>query len=439
MMTVMRSVPVFLGVIAIASSYHVGSGASGEPLSPKYIFVNLRSLDVTNTRGNSINNTGWVAGYSSLAGNAARNAVAWFHGRRVNLGTLGGSNSSVAWPVKNDSGLIVGIAQTHVEHPSAATWSCASFFPGPDRLRYTCRGFAWERGVMRALPTLGGLNGYAAGANNRREIAGWAENGVEDTVTCAAPRTIQFRPVIWGPGTEEIRELPLWSENDTSGAATAINDVGQAVGISGACDQAVGRHTARHAVIWENGTVDNIGTLGGDTWNTPTAINRHGVVVGFASQALDPPDAPRLRAFVWTRSEGIRDLGTLYANHTTALALGINDEGQIVGTSCPDQGSCHAFLFENGVMRDLNAFRIPGYRFHVTRAQDINNFGAITGSAVELPVTPTSQTQAFLAFPIGRRIASDGAAAGAPIPRSVEAVLEDPAHPMAPRRNAQRR
>ena len=300
-------------------------------------------------------------------------------------------------------------------------------------------GFAWEGAVMRALPTLGGgINGYAAGANNRREVVGWAENGVVDTVSCAAPRTIQFRPVIWGPGTEEIRELPLWSETDTSGAATAINDVGQVVGISGTCDQAIGRHTARQAVIWENGTVDNIGTLGGNTWNTPTAINRHGVVVGFASQAGDPPNNPRLRAFVWTRSEGIRDLGTL-PDHTTALALGINDNGQIVVTSCPVQGACHAFLYENGMMRDLNAFRVPGYGFHLTRAQDINNDGAITGSAVELPVTPASQPQAFLAFPTGLRIASAAAAAGAPVSRTIEAVLEDPAHPMAPRRNAQRR
>ena len=107
---------------------------------------------------------------------------------------------------------------------------------------------------------------------------------------------------------------------DTSGAATAINDVGQAVGISGTCDQAVGRHTARHAVIWENGTVDNIGTLGGNTWNTPTAINRHGVVVGFASQAGDAPNNPRFRAFVWTRSEGIRDLGTLSGPYDGACA-----------------------------------------------------------------------------------------------------------------------
>ena len=44
MITMMRRVPVFLGVIAIASSYHVGSGASDQPPSPEYMLVNLRSL-----------------------------------------------------------------------------------------------------------------------------------------------------------------------------------------------------------------------------------------------------------------------------------------------------------------------------------------------------------------------------------------------------------
>lgn len=436
MRTVKSTVTVLLGVIAISGSYHVSSVALDSQPSPEYVFVNLRSLDVTNTRGNSINNTGWVAGYSNVAANAARRAVAWFHGRLIELGTLGGPNSSVAWPVKNDSGMIVGIAQTDVEDASAATWSCAGFFQGPDRSRFTCRGFAWEAGTMTPLRTLGGLNGYAAGANNVREIVGWAENGVVDTETCAAPRTIQFRPVIWGPAAAAIRELPLWSADDTSGAATAINDVGQVVGISGTCDQAVGRHTARHAVLWENGAVENIGNLGGDTWNTPTAINRHGMVVGFASQSGDDPDAPRLRAFVWTRADGLRDLGTLYREHTTALALGVNDSGQIVGTSCPPSGSCHAFIYENGKMRDLNAFKVAGYPYHLTRAQDINNDGAITGSAVKLPITPASQTEAFLAIPSGVTAGATGTTARVAPPSGSMAVEEDPAHPMAPRRKA---
>lgn len=419
-------------MLVMAGSYHVSSKTLEDTGPPRYHFMNLRSLGGASSRGNSINNTGWVAGYSNLGGNQSRHATMWFRGRQLDLGTLGGPNSSVVWPVKNDEGLVAGIAQTATLDPSAATWSCAFFFPGADSGRYTCRGFVWEDGVMRPLETLGGLNGYAAGANNRREVVGWAENTVVDT-SCAAPRTIQFRPVVWGPGKDEIRELPLVA-GDTAGAATAINDAGQAVGISGTCDQAVGRHTARHAVLWENGTVIDIGTLGGDTWNTPAAINRHGDVVGFASQRGDDPDAPRLRAFLWTRSQGIKDLGVL-DGHATALALGINDGGQIVGTSCPTAGACHAFIYENGVMKNLNAFKGHGYRNHLTRAQDINNEGAITGSAIDSVDSAASEIRAFLAVPNPGY--QESMAAGG---RAVQQVhvhhdaAEEMLHPLAPRR-----
>ena len=63
---------------------------------------------------------------------------------------------------------------------------------------------------------------------------------------------------MWDSGPpDQIHDLPL-IPGDTSGAATAINDNGQIVGISGICDQAVGRHTAKHAVLWENGAVTDI-------------------------------------------------------------------------------------------------------------------------------------------------------------------------------------
>jgi probable HAF family extracellular repeat protein len=424
-----------LGVIAITAGYDASSIAAVDVGPARYRFMALRSLDVTNTRGNSINNAGWAAGYSSLANNVARRAVAWFYGRRIDLGTLGGANSSVAWPVKNDSGLIVGIAQTAIEDPSAATWSCSAFFPPPDRGRYTCLGFAWEAGIMRDLPTLGGRNGYAAGANNRREIVGWAENGVVDTLTCDAPRTEQFRPVVWGPGNQDIRELPLVT-GDTSGSATAINDDGLIVGISGECDQAVGRETARTPVLWDNGWVVALETLGGNTWNTPAAVNRHGAIAGFVSVPGTNPNNPQLRAVAWTRDGAITDLGTLYPHHNSALALGINDHGQIVGTSCPADVTepCHAFLYEDGVMKDLNAFSGPSVSYHLTRAQDINDDGAITGSALEPPITTASQTLAFLATPNpGYEVAKPVALREVHGPRGSARALRDQPHPLAPR------
>src|SRR5437016_13234224 len=75
------------------------------------------------------------------------------------------------------------------------------------------------------------------------------------------PQVLQFRPVIWGPGKDQIEVLPSMLD-DSVGAATAINDRSQVVGISGICDRAVGRFSAVHAVLWENGAVVHIGNLG---------------------------------------------------------------------------------------------------------------------------------------------------------------------------------
>ena len=135
------------------------------------------------------------------------------------------------------------------------------------------------------------------------------------TQPACSPQVLQFRPAMWSLGPpDQIHDLPL-IPGDTSGAATAINDNGQIVGISGICDQAVGRHTAKHAVLWENGSVIDLGNLGAQWWNTPTAINQRGDVVGFAG---DPAfvEGDILHAFMWTRDDGIRHLKPLKGPYT---------------------------------------------------------------------------------------------------------------------------
>lgn len=377
-------------------AYGADFQASDDNRPLEYHVTNLSSLGGTSSRGNSINNAGWVAGYSNLPGNHSRHATLWAAGQIFDLGTLGGPNSSVVWPVKNHSGVIAGIAQTAIPDPLGEAWSCGAFFPGPNNTGFTCLGFVWEEGVMRALPTLGGNNGFATGANNRREVVGWAENTVHDP-TCVAPQVLQFHAVMWGPRKNKIQELPPL-RGDTSGAATAINDRGQVVGISGTCDQAVGRFTAAHAVLWEDGGVTDIGNLGGQTWNTPMAINQRGDIVGFAGQPGDDPDDPILHAFFWTRRDGIRDLGTLLGD-LTSQANGINDRGQVVGTSCPAVGPCRGFLWQHGVMTDLNVLVQPGYASHLETAQDINDFGQIAGRSLNLS---SNERLAFVATPSRR-------------------------------------
>ena len=381
----------------LAGLAHGGNFAASQHTQPTtYQVTNLASLGGTISRGNSINNRSWVAGYSNLSGNQSRHASLWRNGSLLDLGTLGGPNSSVAWPVKNNIGLIAGIAQTDTPDPLGENWSCAAFFPGATATGPTCLGFVWQSGVMSALPTLGGNNGFATGANNHGQVVGWAENTVHDP-TCVPPQVLQFRAVIWESGGNQIRELPPLP-GDTSGAATAINDKGQVVGISGICDQAVGRFTAAHAVLWENGGVTDIGNLGSDAWNTPMAINQQGDVVGFAGQPGDDPDNPQLHAFLWTRQDGIEDLGALPGD-VYSEAHGINERRQVVGISCDAAGSCRAFLWQNGVMTDLNTLVGPGYTDVLTTAQDINDRGEITGRAFD---PDTGERPAFLATPIRR-------------------------------------
>lgn len=389
-----RSVHFRLAKIVCASSLFLMAVCFAFAASqPRYTITDLPSLGGTNSRANSINNRGWLAGYSNLAGNTSRHAALWRDGTLTDLGTLGGPNSAVTWSVKSNSGLVAGIAQTATPDPLGEAWSSAAFYPGPNNTGFINLGFVWEDGQMRALPTLGGNNGFATGANSRRQVVGWAENTTHDP-TCVPPQQLQFRPVVYGPNENQISELPLVA-GDTSGAATGINEQGDAVGISGICDQAVGRHTAKHAVIWDrHGGVTDIGNLGAPWWNTPTNINQRGDIVGFAG---DPafPDGDILHAFIWTAKDGIRPLGAL-PGHIHSEAYGINEKRQVVGLSCDANFvDCRAFIWADGVMQDLNNLKPASYTARLEQAKDINEAGEIAGRSIDA----TGVRKAFLAEP----------------------------------------
>jgi probable HAF family extracellular repeat protein len=298
----------------------------------------------------------------------------------------------VPWTaVNNNHGLISGISDTSIVDPLGEIWSCAEgFFPSSSG--HTCQGFAWKDNVMRALPTLGGNNGFAAGDNNFGQIVGWAETTYHDP-TCIPPQVLQFEAVIYGPGQEQIQPLPPLP-GDVDGAATAINEQGQVVGISGICANAIGGLTAAHAVLWENGTPTNIGNLGGVAWNTPTAINNRGAIVGFSDLPGDSAANPNYHAFLWTKNGGIQDLNTLPGD-TMSIAWGINDQGQVVGQSIGSAGS-RAFLWQNGVMTDLNTL-VPQGSLSLVYANDINSSGEIVGGASN---STTGDSPAFLAIPV---------------------------------------
>jgi len=391
----MRKISFPLLTAAVCGALTIGGNAAAQT---NYWFTDLPSLGGPRSQGYSINDDGIVAGYSTYAGSGDRHATAWLFAQPRDLGTLGGPNSDVVWPVKNLFGRIAGISQTAAPEPNGENWSCSAFFSA-DAIGYTCRGFVWEAGHMRMLPTLGGNNGFAAGANNRGQSTGWAETTLRDP-TCegAGPgksgQVLQFLPVIYGPGDNQIRALPLLP-GDSSGAATALNDRGQAVGISGDCDQAVGRNTARHVVLWDRGHAIDIGAgkLTAPFWNTPNAINERGDVVGFAGDPADPSGGIT-HAFIWTKEGGMQFLSS--AGDDNSTATGINEWRQVSGYFVAGDGALHGFVWtaEFG-MRDLNDLRQPGYANTITLATDINDFGVVTGRATDA----SGGRHAFVAVP----------------------------------------
>jgi probable HAF family extracellular repeat protein len=387
---------VLFAVLAVA--VRLGAQDQQGPDEPSlYRVINLGNpLGGSSSAGNAMNNLGWSMGVANLPGDTTQHAELWSRGLHLDLGTLGGPNSAVIFANHSDRGQIVGISETADMDPLMETWSCAGAF-FPTITHHVCLGFVWQNGAMTALPTLGGYNGVAASANNLGQVVGWAETAVNDP-TCVPPQVQQFEAVIWGPGKDQIQQLSPF-QGDPDSAATAINDNGQVVGISGICQNAVGAFSAKHAVLWQDGQPMDLGNIGGHGWNTPTFINNHGQIVGFANQGGDLVNgqlALKFHAFLWTKDRGMRDLGTL-SGDAISEALGINEAGQVVGVSYgPGFSHPRAFLWQNDVMTDLNSLVPAGSTLTLQVAGDINDRGEITGAAFD---SNTNTNPAFLAIP----------------------------------------
>jgi len=353
-----------------------------------YIVRDLGTLGGTGSVAEGISDRGWIVGSANLAGDQSGHAYLWRDGVMTDLGTLGGLNSSEQHPVKDDRGLIAGVAETSDSDPLGENF--CGFGTG-----LICLGFLWQDGAMTALPTLGGNNGQAVGVNNRGQVVGYAENSTQDPA-CIPPQVLDFEAVIWGPKAGQIQQLsPL--PGDTVSAASGINDRGQVVGASGLCSNGT-----PHGVLWQDGSVTDLGNLGGVLNTYPAAINSRGFVVGQSDLAGDNT----AHAFVWTKEDGMQDIGALPGD-SLSLAFGTNDEDQVVGVSCVDItfSNCRAFLWRDGVMVDVNNLVKPGSTpLYLFFGNDINSRGEIAAYAFD---QSNGEFHAAVAIPCDERHVSD--------------------------------
>jgi probable HAF family extracellular repeat protein len=242
---------------------------------------------------------------------------------------------------------------------------------------------------MMALPTLGGNNGQASAINNRGQIVGISETTVQDSGCSPSKPGKIISPVFWKRG--EVRALPTVA-GDPDGFVQGINDQGQAVGSSGTCT-----NIATHAVLWENDAafqLPDLGRVGSDAY----AINDHGQIVGYVSS----PDGTTIFAAIW-QNGGITTIPTLPGD-SAAFATGINNRGQVVGSTFNSMGWSHGFISHDGVMTDLNTL-IPGdSNLFIIAASNINERGQISGMATVMSGPDEGKIHALLLTPVKERI-----------------------------------
>ncbi len=119
-------------------------------------------------------------------------------------------------------------------------------------------------------------------------------------------------------------------------------------------------------------TVTNMGDLGGGD-SLALAINDHGAVVGYSY--LTNGDQ---RAFIWTSTGGMHNLGNLDGSSALSIARGINNSGQVAGLSYLADGDVHPFLWTKaGGMQDLGTL---GGTTSVGNA--INDSGEVVGNSL---------------------------------------------------------
>jgi probable HAF family extracellular repeat protein len=110
-------------------------------------------------------------------------------------------------------------------------------------------------------------------------------------------------------------------------------------------------------------TLIDLGSVGGISTSSASGLNNIGNVIGSTSTASSYGDA-----FLYT-SGSMTDLGSFGRQST---AYGINDSQQVVGLAQTSSGAGHGFLYSGGTMTDLTTLGlgIP---------HDINNSGVIVG------------------------------------------------------------
>jgi uncharacterized membrane protein len=344
------SQPAFLAPLCLVFGVTAAPLAAGP--------VRYRVTDLGEFRPSAINDRGHVAGAVATGaqdafGSRVYDAALYDRGVLRDLVPVPGDASSFAADI-NEAGQVVGYAATG--------------------------GFLFDAGVLRPLGFI------PAAINNAGQVAG-SSGGRAVLYDGGEPRALGADAVL----------------------ATDVNDAGRVVGLG-----------ADGPFLYEGGVTQNLTGL-------PNAeglrINSAGQIIGNYSPCGGDDPCDSVKGLLYDPLSGLNlDLtagfilpaGAEFAGSDEAL--GINDAGQVVGRvflNIIDPGGSnflgHAFLFQDGVMLDLNGLIPADGGWVLESATAINNRGQIVGTAFG----PEGRMRGVLLTP------TDGGPSSIPLPPGI--------------------
>jgi probable HAF family extracellular repeat protein len=212
--------------------------------------------------------------------------------------------------------------------------------------------------------------------------------GVEDALR--TPRINASGQVAFSWYSDDFSTLRGWFYDGTSlndignlgglgPDVTGLNDVGQVVGFS----ERARLDLHANAFLWSksSGMID-LGTLPGALYSRNPSINNRGVVAGTSGGIPTPPD----RVFRWTAASGMEDLGAFTTGEGSfSVAAGISNSGLIIGESATATPGYHAFVWS----RRSGLIDIDTLGNYSSYPVAINSRGQVAGNFASSPSAPS--------------------------------------------------
>jgi len=313
--------------------------------------------------------------------------------RFIDLGTFGGPAAYLG-----TGGDRISQIRLLNEHGEVTGWSTTSALdPYPDFCWdgdcFLAHTFQWRNGVMTDLGALvDGVNSDARWITNNGLISGDSENGELDPLNPGFP---EIRAVLWKHA--QIIDLGTLDGGYES-IARAVNSKGQVVGVSLNTipdpNSIIGSfygilYQQARAFLWQDGVMQDLGTLGTGTNAIAVLINERGQVAGDSYTSTDTSPfcfyndnvfPLTTGAFLWEKGK-MTDLGGL--GGTCTLASALNNRGQVAGWSnlAGDQ-AYHAFRWDPASQSHLRDLGTLGGSLSIAGA--MNEAGHAVGAA-QLP------------------------------------------------------